>query len=52
MSQPSWTEADLSRLRLLSIGSTDVPVELIEAIHARPSFKTCIEQEKQIFASM
>lgn len=24
----------------------------VEAIHARPSFKTCIEQEKQIFASM
>ena len=35
MAAPGWAEADLSRLRLLSIGSTDVPVELIEAVHAR-----------------
>ncbi|MEL7466307.1 MAG: AMP-binding protein [Pseudomonadota bacterium] len=35
MAAPGWAAADLSRLRLLSIGSTDVPVELIEAAHAR-----------------
>ena len=35
IAQPGWAEADLSRLRLLPIGSTDVPVELIEAVHAR-----------------
>lgn len=35
MSEPGWAEADLSRLRLLSIGSTDVPTELIETVHAR-----------------
>jgi len=32
---PEWADADLSRLRAISIGSTDVPVELIEAVHGR-----------------
>ncbi|KMW60672.1 O-succinylbenzoic acid--CoA ligase [Candidatus Rhodobacter oscarellae] len=32
---PEWRAADLAGLRSLSIGSTDVPVELIEAVHAR-----------------
>ncbi len=32
---PAWSEADLSSLRSVSIGSTDVPVPLIEAVHAR-----------------
>ncbi|MEM1048215.1 MAG: AMP-binding protein [Pseudomonadota bacterium] len=32
---PEWSEADLSSLRSVSIGSTDVPVPLIEAVHAR-----------------
>lgn len=35
MSRPEWAEADLSRLRALSIGSTDVPVEVIAACHER-----------------
>lgn len=35
MAEPGWDAADLSRLRALSIGSTDVPVELIRAVHAR-----------------
>ncbi len=35
MATPDWAEADLSGLRLMSIGSTDVPPELIEAVHAR-----------------
>lgn len=35
MAQPGWAAADLSRLRALSIGSTDVPREIIEAVHAR-----------------
>jgi fatty-acyl-CoA synthase len=32
---PGWPEADLARLRAMSIGSTDVPLELIEAVQAR-----------------
>jgi fatty-acyl-CoA synthase len=32
---PEWQEADLSSLRMMAIGSTDVPVALIEAVHAR-----------------
>ena len=32
---PGWEDADLTSLRAVSIGSTDVPVELIEKIHAR-----------------
>ncbi len=35
MAEPGWAAADLSRVRALSIGSTDVPVEIIEAVHAR-----------------
>jgi len=31
----AWAEADLSSLRCISIGSTDVPVPLIETVHAR-----------------
>jgi len=30
-----WDSADLSSLRMIAIGSTDVPVALIEAVHAR-----------------
>lgn len=33
MTHPDWAEADLSSVRVLSIGSTDVPIELIEAVH-------------------
>lgn len=32
---PGWSKTDLSCLRSVSIGSTDVPVPLIEAVHAR-----------------
>ena len=32
---PEWESADLSNLRCLSIGSTDVPMDLIKAVHAR-----------------
>ncbi len=32
---PGWQEADLSRLRAVSIGSTDVPLDLVEAVQAR-----------------
>ena len=32
---PEWQTADLSSLRMMAIGSTDVPVALIEAVHAR-----------------
>lgn len=35
MAEPGWATADLCRLRALSIGSTDVPREIIEAVHAR-----------------
>jgi len=33
--QPGWADTDISGLRAISIGSTDVPIELIEAVHAR-----------------
>ena len=32
---PSWAETDLSSLKAVATGSTDVPVDLIEAFHAR-----------------
>ena len=32
---PGWAEADISSLRLLTTGSSIVPVDLIEAVHAR-----------------
>ncbi len=32
---PQWQDADLSAVRALAIGSTDVPVPLIESVHAR-----------------
>ncbi len=32
---PSWGKTDLSSLRAVATGSTDVPVDLIEAFHAR-----------------
>ncbi len=35
MASDKWAEADFSGLKGLSIGSTDVPVSLIEAVHAR-----------------
>ncbi len=35
MAHSEWAETDISCLRSISIGSTDVPVELIEAVHAR-----------------
>ncbi len=35
MAVPGWADADLFNLRALSIGSTDVPVALIEAVHER-----------------
>ena len=35
MAHPEWMQTDLSCLRSVSIGSTDVPVEQIEAVHAR-----------------
>ncbi len=35
MAHPDWEKTDISCLRSISIGSTDVPVELIEAVHAR-----------------
>ena len=35
MAHPDWKDTDISCLRSVSIGSTDVPVELIEAVHAR-----------------
>ena len=35
MAHPEWTQTDISCLNSISIGSTDVPVELIEAVHAR-----------------
>jgi len=30
-----WAETDLSQLRTISIGSTDVPINLIDAVHQR-----------------
>ncbi len=35
MAETPWHAANLSGLRAISIGSTDVPVDLIEAVHAR-----------------
>lgn len=35
MATSEWAKADLSKLRALSIGSTDVPIDLIEAVHRR-----------------
>lgn len=35
MADPDWQRADLSSLRAIATGSTDVPVELIEVYHAR-----------------
>lgn len=35
MAQPGWDDADLPNLRALSIGSTDVPGALIEAVHGK-----------------
>ena len=32
---PGWSEADLSSLRILTTGSSTVPLHLIDAIHAR-----------------
>ncbi|MBC6442027.1 MAG: AMP-binding protein [Rhodobacteraceae bacterium] len=32
---PDWEAAKLPHVRLLAIGSTDVPVDIIEAVHAR-----------------
>jgi len=35
LGQPGWRDADLSSLRMIAIGSTDVPVSLIEKVHER-----------------
>ncbi len=35
IAHPAWQETDLSSLRAVATGSTDVPVDLIEAFHAR-----------------
>ena len=35
ITHPAWEETDLSSLRAVATGSTDVPVDLIEAFHAR-----------------
>lgn len=35
LATPEWEQADLSSLRCLSIGATDVPVEMIAKVHAR-----------------
>lgn len=35
IARPDWAEADLASLRLIATGSTDVPVPLIEAVHAK-----------------
>ena len=35
ISHTAWASADLTTLRAFSIGSTDVPVALIEAVHAQ-----------------
>ena len=35
IAHPAWQETDLSSLRAVATGSTDVPVDLIEALHAR-----------------
>ncbi len=35
VAHPAWETTDITCLRAISIGSTDVPVELIETVHAR-----------------
>jgi len=35
LDHPEWADADLSALRAITIGSTDVPVQLIERVHQR-----------------
>jgi fatty-acyl-CoA synthase len=35
IAHPAWGSTDLSSLRAVATGSTDVPVPLIEAFHAR-----------------
>ena len=35
LANDEWERADLSSLRMMAIGSTDVPVALIEAVHQR-----------------
>lgn len=35
LAQDDWLTADLASLRMMAIGSTDVPVPLIEAVHDR-----------------
>lgn len=35
LAHPAWPDTDLTSLRAIATGSTDVPVELIEAFHAR-----------------
>lgn len=35
LAHDGWRRADLSSLRMMAIGSTDVPVALIEAVHER-----------------
>ncbi|HXD41958.1 MAG TPA: AMP-binding protein [Ramlibacter sp.] len=35
MAHPRWNEADFSSLRMISTGSTQVPMRIIRAVHAR-----------------
>jgi fatty-acyl-CoA synthase len=35
LASPRWTEADFSSLRMISTGSTQVPMRIIRAVHAR-----------------
>ena len=35
IAQPAWSETSIESLRSVAIGSTDVPLPLIEAVHAR-----------------
>ena len=35
LNHPDWHRANLASLRMMAIGSTDVPVAMIEAVHAR-----------------
>jgi fatty-acyl-CoA synthase len=35
LAHPKWPEAKMPKLRLINTGSTDVPVEILEAVHAR-----------------
>lgn len=35
LSHPDWAKVDMASLRMIAIGSTDVPTPLIEAVHAR-----------------